>query len=52
VIHHGQGLSFGFKTGDHAFGVHPEFDHFQCHATAHRFLLFSHINHTAAPLTY
>jgi hypothetical protein len=48
MIHHCQRLALGFEPRNDALGVHPELDYLQGHAAAHRFLLFRHIDYTAA----
>src|SRR6266404_7871611 len=52
VVHQRQGLSLGFKPGDHALGVHSRLDDFQGDPPSDRLLLFRHVNHPASALTY
>ena len=42
VIHHGQGLAFGFEAGDDLFTVHARLDDLQSDLAMHRLCLFSH----------
>ena len=39
MIHHGEGLPFLLKAGDHLFGVHPRFEDLQGYPAAHRCFL-------------
>ena len=50
MVHERQGLPLCLKACDHGLGVHAQFDDFQRHPTAHRFLLFGHVNHAATAL--
>src|SRR5260370_16567368 len=52
VVHQRHCLTFGFKPGDHALGVHSRLDNFQRDPPADRCLLFSHVNHAASALAY
>ncbi len=48
MLHHGEGLPLGFKTGDDFLGVHPGFDDFERDAAADRLFLVGHVNDAAA----
>ena len=50
-IHHGQGLTFRFETGDDLFGVHAQLDDLQGHLAGDRFSLFGHVNGAHTTLT-
>src|SRR6185503_5712620 len=50
VIHECQDLSLRFKSGNDTLGVHSRFDHLHCHASAYRFLLLGHENHSTTAL--
>src|SRR5438445_54110 len=49
MIHHGQRLAFGLKSGDDLFGIHAELDHLERDAAADWLGLLGDINHTASP---
>ena len=50
MIHQRQCLPLGFEPGDDLLGVHAELDDLERHASAYRFLLLGHIDHTATAL--
>ena len=50
MIHQRQGLPFGFKACNHAFRIHPRFDHLKGHAPQDWRLLLRHEND--APATF
>ena len=52
VIHHGQGLAFGFEAGDDLLGIHPQLDDLEGDAAAHRFVLLGDIDDPAAALAH
>jgi hypothetical protein len=52
MIHERHGLLLRLKAGNDIFGVHAQLDDFEGNAPADWFLLFGHINDTAAPFAY
>ncbi len=50
VVHHGQGLAFGFESSDDLFGIHPRFDDLEGDLAMDWCLLLGHEDHTHATL--
>ncbi len=50
MIHQGQCLPLGFKTGNDTPGVHAQLDHLKGDAATDRFLLLGHVHHAAPAL--
>src|SRR6185503_13502188 len=50
MVHEREGLAFGFETRDDGPRVHAKADDLERDATPNRFLLFGHVNDTAAAL--
>src|SRR6267154_3855450 len=48
MVHQRQRLALSFKSGDDLPGVHTQLDNLERHSPSHGFLLFSHVDHTAA----
>jgi hypothetical protein len=48
MVHHGEGLALGFEASDDGLCVHAQPDDFEGDTAAHGFLLFGHVNNTAA----
>ena len=49
VVHEGESLAFGFKSGHHLTGIHADLDQLERHLAVYRLLLFGqpHLSHAA-----